>query len=1039
MRFLRRPRVRISGIACFAVCCAVSVPVLPETNTASSPAKSALSSIDLQNAHSGDSVEIPGPLSSFLRMAAVSQEVPAEDVLPMLARNVSLLGFQSGRPTEYLLLLERYLHFARELQSLTNANGTIRISGCRDAGDLLEILGYGLQQDCGQRNTALRTSNPERAFLTIDSSFPLTALEEALQKDRPFSYSFRGTKVPIILPEQEWLAATTWKREPGANLLDSLLHDQDLDRLYAALAKCDEETLVALDHSPGLKKLASFAAVVDLYGSQIVIRSGKVVVPGAENDWEDLVGASAHSPGPFVTNLLSKDRGWLAAYFDVLSRLNPTEQAQLTQGNRLKRFYGAYRSTAIRSDASKGVYPSNGELFILLESLQWKPDGDFVIPGDLATWDEILRELAKSREMHIWIGGSHEWNTSGRLLETLIAASNNPSESGPTQVFLMQRAIDSARPADHQLSSQTQELVARRFAQFDHWFPIFAEFPALDDSAISSFVNAADQIDGISNPSLRANALGTFQAEVGLWQIFARQSQIPTNQLNSSWLQAMQPFLSLKTSVQLFDAARTSLRATVQAAGGNGTFTRDEIIDLLGGPNHDDPDSRHVHHEIADRIGAVLDDQRLVSLDTLFGLYDGLAEMAHGAPVGSSLLPLAENLREFEMPRPIFTGSERSSWAPAVYTSRHAELQVRTDLTRILKSAPSPSQLEAARGQLTPFLRDTLVGLNYAYYEPPGAEVLHNNPIFVRSHDFSSISVQGEQHVWGPPTLVGVGATAGGGAYLLGSLADLPYSLAATEADFIVPKKVQALIWREIVPVLLVGATIPRWWNVSKTEMHSAALYQQAGEELLAASARDSEVRAEVTGIFSDRLSPARLESMKQALREPQNANSLISRMLPADIFYLAVEYRKRYPGQSANWSPAARELDDLSQRYPSDASPERISADFGAPHPAFSHTNSSSLLNVKAISTLVGTGGMIFAESWESNNLYWARLTNDMGYSPVELNLLVPELTRNMVANIFASNIDDSAALLRAMQQTGNEFRQGKIMQQEAPTTSSH
>jgi hypothetical protein len=92
----------------------------------------------------------------------------------------------------------------------------------------------------------------------------------------------------------------------------------------------------------------------------------------------------------------------------------------------------------------------------------------------------------------------------------------------------------------------------------------------------------------------------------------------------------------------------------------------------------------------------------------------------------------------------------------------------------------------------------------------------------------------------------------------------------------------------------------------------------------------------------------------------------------------------------------------------------------------------------VKAISTIVGTHGSIFAESWESNNLYWARLANEMGYSPVELNLLVPELTRNMVANIFASNIEDWPALLRAMQETGNELRQGKIMPQAERTTSS-
>jgi hypothetical protein len=43
-------------------------------------------------------------------------------------------------------------------------------------------------------------------------------------------------------------------------------------------------------------------------------------------------------------------------------------------------------------------------------------------------------------------------------------------------------------------------------------------------------------------------------------------------------------------------------------------------------------------------------------------------------------------------------------------------------------------------------------------------------------------------------------------------------------------------------------------------------------------------------------------------------------------------------------------------------------------------------------------------------------------------LNVLIPELTRRMVANISATSIDDWPALRRAMDQTGEEFRQGKI-----------
>lgn len=982
-----------------------------------------------------DSIEIPGPLRSFLRMAGISQEVTPEDVLPVLARNVALYGYDSGKEKEFLILVDRYVHQAREIERLSS-NGKVHISGCGDAGELLNVIGYKLQQPCGQRNTTLVTANAERAFLTIDSGFPLTGLEQALQKDASFSYSFPATRVPVIFTEKEWIEAAGFTRRTDSTLLDVLLHNQSADRLYAAMSKYDRETQLSLNQTPGLNRLMQVAAVTDLYGSQIRIKSGRVIVPG-NNDkaWEELTGVSPESPGPFVVKLLTRDRGWLAAYFDVLSRLNQSQEEHLTEGNHLKRFYDVYRAPVANTDASKGVFPRNGDLFILLASLKWKADGDYEIPGDVFVWEDILSQMAKSRQIGAWLRRTHDWNTSGKLLETLIASSNLQSDTGPVQVFLLLNAMNSPRPAEHQLSDETDKLVARRFAQFHHWFAIFAEFPSLDDSAVAKFVSAADRIDGISNPALRSNALGAFQANIGLWQIFARQGQIPIDKLNSSWQEVVQPFMGASSSVQLFDAARNSLQAALQAASGNRIFSQDQIIDLLAGPVHDDRDSQRVHHDLADRIRSVLNDQRLASLDNLFGLYDGMSEMAHGSASGSELLPLAENLREFEMPRPIFTGNERTTWAPIVYTSRHAELQVRTDLTKILKSSATPSQLEAARGQLTPFLRDTLVGLNYAYYEPPGSEVLHNNPLFVRSHDFSSISVQGMIEIWGVPRLEGIGATAGGGAYLLGSLADLPYALASTEQDFIIPRNVQALIWKEIVPDLLVSAMLPRWWNVSRNELHLAALYQRAGEELLGVAANNPDLREKVMAILADRMTVGRLERTANALLGPNGGTAVVEQTPPADVFYLALEFRKRYPDQATLTGKAGQELDELAQKDPSDASLERLSTDFGVPHPGLMVTNSSALLNMKSISTFGGDAGRLFAESWDSNNLYWARLADEKGYAPVELNLLAPELTRHMVANIFASNIDDWPALLRAMEQTGDEFRKGKIALQTDTT----
>jgi hypothetical protein len=353
---------------------------------------------------------------------------------------------------------------------------------------------------------------------------------------------------------------------------------------------------------------------------------------------------------------------------------------------------------------------------------------------------------------------------------------------------------------------------------------------------------------------------------------------------------------------------------------------------------------------------------------------------------------------------------------------------MRTDLTKVIKSPASRQQLLEARGQLVPFLRDTLVGLNYAYYEPPGAQVLHHNPLLVRSHDFSGDTVAGVEHVWQAPQLFGEGSPAGGGAHLVGSLADLPYVLAQVEQDFIAPENVQALIWRELVPGLLISATLPRWWDVSPSELHAVTLYQRTGEELLTASVQDPQLRSKVMVILSDRMDPAVQERVEQALRAGSVAG-IYPRTTPADTFYLAAEFRRRFSGDTSSWGPAGQELDSLSRQYPTELNLERLSRDFGVPHPILTQSYARELLNTQPFPAFEGYSSRLLAETWDSSNLYWARLADEKGYPPVMLNVLVPQLTHRMVEKIFASDFEDWPAILRAMRETGEEFRQGKIV----------
>src|SRR5207247_1525227 len=388
-----------------------------------------------------------------------------------------------------------------------------------------------------------------------------------------------------------------------------------------------------------------------------------------------------------------------------------------------------------------------------------------------------------------------------------------------------------------------------------------------------------------------------------------------------------------------------------------------DVIHLLAGPDDASAEGHRMHNEFAKRFQSVLDDQHLVSLDTLFALGEGLNEMARGKPAEDGLIALAGELREFEMPRPIFSSRERTEWAAGVYNNRHTELQMRTDLAKLIKSPSSCQQLAEARGQLAPFLPDTLVGLNYAYYEPPGAQILHHNPLFVRSHDFAGESVIGLERLWQAPQLFGAGSPAGGGAHLVGSLADLPYILATAEQDFIAPQNVQALIWRELVPGLLTNAVVPRWWNVNQNELHAVRLYQQCGEELLAAAAENDEVRNKVMNILTDRMIPQRAERVEQALRT-RHLPEVLLQLTPADTFYLTAEYQQRFPQEPNAFGPDGEELATLFKSYPDEVNWERLSRDFGVPHRVLAQSYARELLNVRPSPVFMGYSSRMLAET---------------------------------------------------------------------------
>src|SRR6202142_4050406 len=468
---------------------------------------------------------VPGPLRSFLRMAAISQKVSPDEVLPLLARNVSVQGYQDGRPTEFLILLRRYMDQARELVVLAGSEGIIRVSTCNEGKPLLAILGYRLREACGPK-ASVETSDPDRAFLTIDSGFPLADLEETMRGGKAFTYPFASSQVPVLFAPTDWVVDDKYekdvKKEDKDHIdpLDSILRDPWLARIYWALSRMDLQTVRALRQSPGVAKLIPLAPVIDFYGSQISIRSGRVVVPGGQASdgvWKDLVGARPDSPAEFVSKLLEKDEGWLAMYFDVLSRLSGTQQAYFADPHRLKRFYEALRGRDLSPSPSRPVFRPDPSLLLLATRLQFDPNGQPHLPGGLEVWKTMIESHKKddSKIAKDWGKRAGHLNNPEQVVEALFGLSRVIGSNGTVQIFLALNEMDRGRSADQRLTASTVQVLASKFAKYSQQYPVFTEFPNLSNSSITGFLSAAEAIDKLSDHALRSNAMGIFQANAG--------------------------------------------------------------------------------------------------------------------------------------------------------------------------------------------------------------------------------------------------------------------------------------------------------------------------------------------------------------------------------------------------------------------------------------------------------------------------------------------------------------------------------------------
>ena len=706
----------------------------------------------------------------------------------------------------------------------------------------------------------------------------------------------------------------------------------------------------------------------------------------------------------------------MASYFDALARANGPVQDYLSEPQRLKRFYLAIRGRVTSPGPARPVFRANTDMLLLTARLRLDPDGGPHIPGGVEVWKTLFASRTFAKLDVRLARAAPGWKAPDDVMEALFGLCRKALANEPLAVFMELSDLDRRRA--NPLAPATALRLASDYRAYGSQYSLFTEAPSVGERTILEYLDVAHSLNRSDATPLQVDLDGTMQALAGLWQIFCRHVAIPEDAADAALAGIVAPFAKARNNRDLFDTGRAGVTLLLKAAGApERTAPQDRILALLaGGATTDDPETEE--RLIQDMV-RIFETQRLAPLDALFGMADNLDAVGRGEKLNTALVNrLAARIAEIQLPWANFTMAEKSGMAQGYAVERHIETEHRLNLKSAIDHAQGNAEaLRDVRGSLGPLLRDTLVGLNYVHYAPPGAQALLTNGSFVRSHDFAG--PQGQALAWQPTSLANGGWPTNSGGRLTGSLTGLPYALAEAEQNFLVPKREQALIWGDLAPQLIQSATIPRWWGVTPAQLHWVELHLLYAESLLAEAALDGGLRERLIEVLERQAAPGRAREVGELL-ERGEVRAALDTVTPCESFLIARRMIESGHGAQA----LARDISAMQREAPGRLDYEAISRAFGTPKPTLTGSYRPELLYLRTFPAVMGYSSRILAESWESATLYWASLADEIHATPAQLNVLIPEWTQATVEQLFATHLEDWPALLRALRSVGDDVR---------------
>jgi hypothetical protein len=740
---------------------------------------------------------IPGGLDALAFSAHAKEGVPPERFLVEYCRTlIDRIPEQPNSDSKRYVdaILEHFERIAA-LEALGKQDGSRTVITLSTAGKdanrrterALSLLGLRLRTskgevelDRGEKKGQAKKQETASA-LAIDE----VGLQEALSAGKPYNVEILNEWAPVYPSERLWREAFYAKENEPGGIATALLRMPRMARLYVGMSYLDRTAVSALLSTVNLATLEQrYADLIYLYSPALAIEEGHALVPGgrkAETAWASLAGVSPAQPGAFFRALLEQNNGKLLAFFFALSQLDRQHQEFFTASQaRTLAFYKFFaESDETRRKVSLRAYDSAFAQF--LRSVPLDPDGHVDFPGSPEVW--MVAKGRSSGEAQVAkmmrrVSRAAAPDVEDDLLLHLAQTryKENFARHSELENFLSVARIDLHRPKP--MDEQSALLLAQNYANFSAAYPYLAEITGLSYSDYLQFFSALERIK--THSVLETNLqLGQFHSLIEWICLLHARGLADDGTAAKLFKFTADKFAAADSPAGYTQASLESARTMLEFCKSpeKNASPDDRILRCFVGLTPGQRSKRSIDFQ------RILELQKAPTLDGLFAIYDGLANLnAQGAAEIGAIKKAADGLPLVELPKGSkIIGKEKEGilrYEPAPAQKAVAELT-----QKLSKKKLSPKDIEKNSqellGELQPQVTLALASKVYAYFLRSSDLVVSEDPLFLRKHRyFDFVSEEGRKQLL--PESNFERSSEGIGSYFQGGFAE--FSLAAGKA-----------------------------------------------------------------------------------------------------------------------------------------------------------------------------------------------------------------------------------------------------------------